>query len=188
MTFPIELPPILGDGVIRLDAPTLDDALAHWRGEDAEMRRRFDDPEPETPKPLEMAQAAMARWINYRAAGGPQFAYALRVDDGVLAGGCELQRPEHDRAQVSWWLFPDYRGRGLASRAARLLCHVAFESMPELRTIEAHIAHDNHPSRHVALSVGFVEAGEVTGDTWAGATVTLKRYVLTGRKIVYVTA
>jgi RimJ/RimL family protein N-acetyltransferase len=178
MTFRIDLPAVLEDGVVLLDAPKLDDAEAHWRGEDAEMRRRFDDPEPSVPKPLEMAQAAMARWIDYRAAGGPQFAYALRVDGGVLAGGCELQRPEHDRAHISWWLFPDYRGHGLASRAARLLCRAAFESMPDLRTIEAHIAHDNHASRHVALNVGFIEGGEVTNDTWAGATVTLQRYVL----------
>ena len=178
MTFRIDLPPVLADGVVRLDSPTPEDALAHWRGEDAEMRRRFDDPEPEVLKPLELAQAAMARWIDGRAAGGPQFAYALRVEGRVLAGGCELQRPEHDRARVSWWLFPNYRGRGLASRAARLLCRGAFDSMPELRAIEAHIAHDNHSSRHVALSVGFIESGDVTSETRARATVTLRRYVL----------
>jgi RimJ/RimL family protein N-acetyltransferase len=174
----IDLPPEIGDGVVRLDAFTLDDATAHWLGEDAEMRRRFDDPDPHTPKPVEQARAAMARWIDYRAAGGPQLAYAVRIADGVLAGGCELQRPEVERAHVSWWVFPTYRRQGLAGRAARLLCRTAFESMAEIRSIEAHIDPDNHASRGVALGAGFVEDGEVVGETWAGAIVTRLRYVL----------
>jgi RimJ/RimL family protein N-acetyltransferase len=178
MNVRIDLPPMLGDGVVRLDAFTLDDAEAHWLGEDAEMRRRFDDPEPHTPKPLEQARASMARWIDYRAAGGPQLAYAVRVADGVLAGGCELQRPEVARAHVSWWVFPAYRGRGLAGRAARLLCRAALESMAEVRRIEAHIDFDNHPSRGVVLGAGFVEDGEIVEGTWAGAVVTRLRYVL----------
>lgn len=174
----IDLPPVLGDDIVRLDAFTLDDAEAHWLGEDAEMRRRFDDPDPHTPKPVEQARAAMARWIDYRAAGGPQFTYAVRVADGGLAGGCELQRPEVEKAHVSWWVFPAYRRQGLAGRAARLLCRAAFESMSELRRIEAHVAHDNHASRGVALGAGFVEDGEVVSETWAGEVVTLLRYVL----------
>jgi [ribosomal protein S5]-alanine N-acetyltransferase len=181
MSLRIDLPPVLGDDLVRLDAPTLEDALAHWRGEDTEMRRRFDDPEPESPKSVEQARTAMARWIGQRAAGGPQFAYALRVPPAVLAGGCELRRPASERAEVSWWVFPACRGRGLAGRAARLLCRAAFASMPELRWIEAHVDHDNHASRRVALSAGFVEAGEIEEGTWSGAIVTRLRYVLGGR-------
>lgn len=181
MSPPIELPPVLDDGVIRLDAFTLDDAAAHWRGEDAEMRRRFDDPEPETTKSLQLAQAAMVRWIGQRVAGGPQFAYALRTAPRLLAGGCELRRPAAERAEVSWWVFPEFRGRGLAGRAARLLCRAAFESMPALRRIEAHIDPDNHASRHVALSGGFVELGEVQDLAWTGTTVTRLRYALERR-------
>jgi RimJ/RimL family protein N-acetyltransferase len=174
----IDLPPVLGDNVVRLDAFTLDDAEAHWLGEDAEMRRRFDDPDPHTPKPVDQALAAMARWIDYRAAGGPQFTYAVRVAGGLLAGGCELQRPEVERAHVSWWVFPAYRRQGLAGRAARLLCQAAFGSMAKLRRIEAHIDPDNHASRGVALGAGFVEDGEVQDESWSGPAVTRLRYVL----------
>jgi RimJ/RimL family protein N-acetyltransferase len=178
MSTPIHLPPSLSDGLVILDAPTLDDAPAHCRGEDAEMRRRFDSPTPETPGSLEQARAAMARWIDQRDHGGPQFAYALRDPPGLLAGGCELRRPAAECAEVSWWLFPDFRHRGLAVRAARLLCRAAFDNMPELRRIEAHIDPDNHASRRVALSGGFVELGEVKDAAWTGVIITRLRYVL----------
>jgi RimJ/RimL family protein N-acetyltransferase len=178
MSTPIRLPAVLSDGVVRLDAPTPDDAVAHWRGEDAEMRRRFDDPEPLTPKSVDLTRAAMVRWIDQRAAGGPQFAYALRDQEGVLAGGCELRRPTPEHAEISWWVFPAFRGRGLAGRAAGLLCRAAFGDMPALRRIEAHIDHDNHASRRVAAVAGFVEDGEIQEATWAGAVVTRLRYVL----------
>ena len=73
--FPMPLPPSLTDGVIRLDSHTVEDAEAHYAGEDMEMVRRFDGVEK---APLENIRGAMRRWIAMRAAGGPQFAYAMR--------------------------------------------------------------------------------------------------------------
>ncbi len=171
--FPTPLPPTLTDGVIRLDTHTVEDAEAHYAGEDMEMVRRFDGVEK---APLEDIRGAMRRWIAMRAAGGPQFAYALRDLSGVLMGGCEMQRRRADTAHMSYWTYAGFRGRGYASRGLALLSAEAAK-IDGVETIEADIAADNLASRAVALRNGFVQAGTVTDKTWRGVVVTLDRYV-----------
>ena len=175
--FPMPLPPMLSDGVVLLDSHTVEDAEAHHAGEDMEMVRRFDGVEK---APLEDIRGAMRRWIAMRAAGGPQFAYALRDLSGVLMGGCEMQRRRPDTAHMSYWLYPAFRGRGYASRGLALLCAEAAK-IDGVETIEADIAADNLASRGVALRNRFVQAGTVTEETWSGAVVTLDRYVRPAR-------
>jgi RimJ/RimL family protein N-acetyltransferase len=175
--FPMPLPPTLGDGVIVLDAHTIEDAEAHHAGEDMEMVRRFDRTEKAT---LEQIRGAMRRWMAMRAARGPQFAYAMRGPAGVLMGGCELQRRRPETAHVSYWLYPAFRGHGYASRGLALLCAEAAK-IEGVETIEADIAADNVASQGVALRNGFVRVGTVTEATWAGAIVTLDRYVRAAR-------
>ncbi|HXQ15109.1 MAG TPA: GNAT family N-acetyltransferase [Caulobacteraceae bacterium] len=176
--FPTPLPPTLTDGVIWLDSHTVEDAEAHHAGEDDEMIRRFDGTEKAT---LDQMRGAMRRWIAMRAAGGPQFAYAMRDSaGGVLMGGCEMQRRRPNTAHVSYWLYPAFRGRGYASRGLALLCAEAAK-IDGIATVEADIAADNLASRGVALRNGFVQAGTVTDKTWSGAIVTLDRYVRPAR-------
>jgi RimJ/RimL family protein N-acetyltransferase len=172
--FPMPLPQTLTDDVILLDAHRVEDAEAHHAGEDDEMIRRFDGAEKAT---LEQMRGAMRHWIAMRAAGGPQFAYAMRdLTGSVLMGGCEMQRPRPDTAHVSYWLYPAFRGHGYASRGLALLCAEAAK-IDGIETIEADIAADNLASQRVALRNGFVQAGSVTDKTWSGAIVTLDRYV-----------
>jgi RimJ/RimL family protein N-acetyltransferase len=172
--FPMPLPQVLTDGVIRLDSHTVEDAETHHAGEDMEMVRRFDGVEK---APLEDIRGAMRRWIAMRAAGGPQFAYAMRdLASGVLVGGCEMQRRRPDTAHMSYWTYAGFRGHGYASRALALLCAEAAK-IAGVETIEADIAADNVASRGVALRNGFVQAGTVTDTTWRGVVVTLDRYV-----------
>lgn len=176
--FPMPLPPTLTDGVIWLDSHTVEDAEAHHAGEDDEMIRRFDGTEKAT---IEQMRGAMRRWIAMRAAGGPQFAYALRDRaGGALMGGCELQRRRADTAHVSYWLYPAFRGRGYASRGLGLLCAEAAK-IDGIETIEADIAADNVASQGVALRNGFVPHGSVADETWTGGTVTRLRFVRPAR-------
>ena len=85
---PIRLPKTLSDGVVVLDGHTLSDAQAHWDGEDAEMVRRFEAPRHAT---LHEVRCTMQRWMDARAAGRPNFCYAIRMSDGLLVGGCEVR-------------------------------------------------------------------------------------------------
>jgi [ribosomal protein S5]-alanine N-acetyltransferase len=59
---------------------------------------------------------------------------------------------------VSYWTFPPFRGRGLASRAVRLVCAYAFAHLGVER-IELYVETDNLASRGVARKAGFVEEG-----------------------------
>jgi RimJ/RimL family protein N-acetyltransferase len=169
----LRLPQSLSDGVILLDAHRLEDAQAHFEGEDEEMRRRFDAPRPPT---LDETRAAMVRWIEARTAGGPMFAYALRHPGGLLMGGCELRLLSPDRASVSYWVFPKFRRRGYAARALALLCQGAV-SIGGLKQIEAHIAPGNIASRRVAERAGFIESGSVEDTSSTGATAMRLRNV-----------
>ena len=171
--FPMPLPPTLTDGVILLDSHTVEDAEAHHAGEDMEMVRRFDGTEKAS---LEQIRGAMRRWIAMRAAGGPQFAYALRDLSGVLMGGCEMQRRRADTAHMSYWTYAGFRGRGYASRGLALLCAEAAK-IDGVERIVAEIAAANLASRSVALRNGFAQAGTVTDTTWRGLVVTLDRFV-----------
>ena len=169
---PIRLPDALTDGVLRLDAPTLADAAAHHAGEDEEMRRRFDSRQRAT---LEEMQAAMQRWIDQRAAGGPQFVYMVRLPDAGLIGGCEIRLITPRTANVSYWIYPQHRRQGHAARAVRLLCAAA-PAIDRLAVLEAHISADNLASRRLAERLGFVATGTADEEAWDGAISTRMIY------------
>jgi len=169
---PLRMPDRLTDGAVVLDLPTLADAEAHNAGEDAEMRLRFEAPRPAT---LDEHRTAFARWIAARAEGGPNIVYAVRVERGALAGGCEIRRLAADRAGVSYWIYPAFRGRDLAAQALALLCAAA-RGVDGLMTIEAHIDPDNLASRRTAEAAGFVQTGEVEDEAWNGRVVSRLLY------------
>src|ERR1700754_484644 len=105
MGAPLRLPERLTDGLIVLDGHTLADADAHWDGEDAEMMRRFEAPRRAT---VDEIRGAIGRWMDGRANGAPNFCYAIRSLEVVLAGGCEvywLKAPE-GALNLSYWCYP----------------------------------------------------------------------------------
>jgi RimJ/RimL family protein N-acetyltransferase len=170
---PIRLPESLTDGEVILDSYTILDAEAHLRGEDEEMLLRFDTSLCST---LEQTRSAIRRWIDARAAGGPMFAYALRQPSPLLMGGCEIRLLSPDRAKVSYWIFPEFRNQGYATRALALLCENAAR-IQEIQEIEAHIDADNVASRRVAERAGFIETGVVEDVSWAGTISSRVLYV-----------
>lgn len=155
MVKPLRPPSHLSDGVVNLDAFAEDDAEAHWAGEDEEMRRRFEAPAPAT---LEQTRGVILCWLAAQQEEGPTTPFAIRDRRGRLMGGCEARRTSDEVVEVSYWLFPDFRGQGLATRALNLLCG-ALAGTGGLHRIEAHIDADNPASWRTAA--GFVRAGEV---------------------------
>jgi RimJ/RimL family protein N-acetyltransferase len=168
-----QLPDSISDGTILLDAYRLEDAEAHLSGEDEEMRRRFDAVRPAS---LDETRRAIKRWIAGRARGGPMFAYAVRDVSGRLMGGCELRMRSADSANVSYWLFPQFRGRGHALQALNLVCE-ASERIAGLNRLELRISPDNESSRRVAERGGFLQTGTIEEKGGTGAVSMMIAYV-----------
>jgi len=149
--------PRLSDGVIVLDRHTPADAEAHLAGEDEEQARRFGwYPAAST---LAGVRRAIERWQSEWASGGRTRAFAVRDEEtGALAGGCEIRLGDNRIAEMSYWVFPPFRGRGYAGRAIAVACDWAFAELGVER-MEIYVEPDNLPSRGAALRAGFIEEG-----------------------------
>jgi ribosomal-protein-alanine N-acetyltransferase len=117
-------------------------------------------------------RAAIRGWQKQWRSGGRTRAFAARdARSGELVGGCEIRLREHGIAELSYWVFPSNRGRGMACRAVRLACDYAFADLGVER-VELYIEPDNLASRGVARSAGFREEGVLRSQ---GVTVTGER-------------
>jgi [ribosomal protein S5]-alanine N-acetyltransferase len=84
----------------------------------------------------------------------------VHTDDRTLAGdGGFKGRPNGaGEVEIGYALVPEYRGRGLATEAARGLVRWAF-SHPEVATVRAETLHDGHASIRVLGKLGMRFAG-----------------------------
>lgn len=115
------------------------------------------------PVPVPYTTADAAAFVDMAAAGwagGGDATFAIvERPSGRLAGMVGLHpsgRPT--RAAVGYWLAPGARGRGLATRAVRLLAGWAFED-PALERLELTTLVGNDASGRVALRAGFRREG-----------------------------
>ena len=148
--------PVLSDGVVILDSLTLSDAYTHWAGEDEEQARRFGwYPRRST---LEGVRAFIQEGHRQWREGGPRRTVAIRLADSrTLIGGCETRLQADGSAEVSWWIFPEFRGQELATRGVRLMLRY-FSTTRGIKKFVALIEPDNHASRGVAHNAGFIES------------------------------
>jgi RimJ/RimL family protein N-acetyltransferase len=147
----------LSDGDLVLDAFTLRDVDAHLAGEDEEHARRFGWYPARSTR--ETVRAAIRLWQREWRSNGRTRALAARDErTGELIGGCEIRLGKDGIAEMSYWVFPAERGRGLASRIARLACNYAFVDLGVER-MEVYVEPDNVASRRAAQNAGFVEEG-----------------------------
>lgn len=105
------------------------------------------------------AREESADWIASRPeAWAQQEAYSFAVIDTqtrTFLGGCGLNQIDalHGVANLGYWVRSDRTGRGVATRAARLVACFGFESL-ELHRIEILMQPANVGSRRVAEKVG----------------------------------
>jgi len=112
----------------------------------------------EPPLSLEDRRALIDRWASEWAAGGDCI-YGIFAD-GQVAGSCGLHRRlEAGGIEIGYWLHPDYTGRGIATRAARLLTAAAFTD-PQIELVEIHHDRANSSSAGVPRRLGFELVGE----------------------------
>jgi RimJ/RimL family protein N-acetyltransferase len=104
------------------------------------------------------ARAFMQRrygWIHHGTAA--PFAVVSRSDQARLLGSISLMRFawEHARAEVGYWLAPEARRQGHATRAVRLLSRWGFATL-RLHRVELLAAIENPASQRVAERCGFI--------------------------------
>jgi RimJ/RimL family protein N-acetyltransferase len=93
-------------------------------------------------------------------ARGVLFPYLIEnTTDGSILGGITLRHfdPMRGVIEVGYWLFPDARGRGMATRAVRAVAREAFAS--GLSRIEANVRIGNDASERVLERAGFTREG-----------------------------
>jgi RimJ/RimL family protein N-acetyltransferase len=93
-------------------------------------------------------------------ARGVLFPYAIEdTTDGSILGGLTLRHfdPMRGVIEVGYWLFPEARGRGLATRAVRAVAREAFAS--GISRIEANVRIGNDVSERVLERAGFTREG-----------------------------
>jgi len=143
----------------------LDDiVLRPWRpGDVARLHAAGQDPEVARwvylaqPFDVEAARAylegAMALW---REGTGASFAIVDRADE--LLGAVTRFGPEGHGATVGLWLVPGGRGRGIGTRALRLVLDWTFATTDVLR-IDCYIEVGNEASMRMVERVGFRREG-----------------------------
>jgi RimJ/RimL family protein N-acetyltransferase len=142
---------VAGDVALRVLRP--EDAPAWLAGEDAEQLRWFESP----PAELRHVLAAIERWRSGWRDGGPVRHWGVWVG-AEIAGGVELRVRDDGRANVSYLVFPDHRGRGLAAAAVRLAAAWAFDQIG-VSALVAVVDERNLASRRTAEASGFVPDG-----------------------------
>ncbi len=156
---PIELPVEgLSDGVIRLrphadaDIPAIVDACR-----DPEIPRWTRVPDGYTERDARKWFGAQDR---KRAAAESLELLIVDVETDELLGSIGLVDIDADErvGDLGYWLAPQARGRGIMTRAIRLISRWTFETLPVDRiSIVADV--DNGPSRRVAERAGFTYEG-----------------------------
>jgi RimJ/RimL family protein N-acetyltransferase len=154
---PLPTPP-LGDGVVALRPWRQADIAAQLEAFSDPLFERFSDWAPGThadgARHLVEQEAARLR--------GEQLELALVEprDVDVVLGGVSLNNVSlsQGRAAVGYWLAPEARGRGIATRGVRLLARWAFDSLGVAR-LELTCGPDNDASQRVAARCGFTREG-----------------------------
>jgi RimJ/RimL family protein N-acetyltransferase len=156
--FPPPEPP-LTDGVVVLRPPRDADAPAIAAAcRDPEIARWIPVPIPYEVEDARMFVAFAADgWTSGRE---PTFVIADATSQ-ALAGAIAIHRrpDEAGKAAVGYWLAPEARGRGFATRAVRLIARWAFDVEPGLVRLELLTLVGNEASGRVALRAGFQREG-----------------------------
>jgi [ribosomal protein S5]-alanine N-acetyltransferase len=156
---PLPEPP-LEDGVVRVRGWRPDDLWARveaWR--DPSLMRFMLQPAPAEPS-VDDAAAWLAVRERRREQGEALFLVVAEVADDRACGSVWLWNVDaaNRRGEVGYWLLREARGRGLATRAVRLVCAYAFEKL-RLERLELFTLPGNAASERVAERAGFQREG-----------------------------
>lgn len=148
--------PQLSDGVISLVPFGLQHAKLHLAGEDDELVRWLNGG-PGTKERVEAYARRCEQWWIDQGDADPR-AFAIMVDEsGSQAGYIDLRfKADYitdGQVNISYGLYPQWRGRGLVTRAVHLICDYATQEGATQAVIRS--APGNPKSAAVAQRAGF---------------------------------
>jgi RimJ/RimL family protein N-acetyltransferase len=143
-------PPLKDEG-ITLRPPEEQDLAAIERGiRDPDVVRSFGYP---TLSAEELLELNRRRWDDGQAA-----TFAICDAAGACVGHVFLNLADADRGSIGYWLLPEARGKGLASRAVRLVSRWALRDL-RLARLGLTTEPSNRDSLRVAERCGFQREG-----------------------------
>jgi RimJ/RimL family protein N-acetyltransferase len=147
---------VLTDGLVTLRPFEPGDAPATFAAcQDALIAHFLPIPHPYT-------EANAREWVSARQGdwdGDAERSFAVTdADTGEFVGAIWQHRGAEHRAEVGYWLAPGARGRGIATRALRLVRDWSLDDCGIIR-LELFTHPDNHASGGVALRAGFAREG-----------------------------
>jgi len=105
---------------------------------------------------LEETRSQMKFFAGLEASGTGSWWAVCSAVDGVFYGGCGLNNldKEHQKAEIGFWLLPQFWGKGIISAAVSLVCNYGF-TVFHLNRIEAIIESENINSKKVMERMKF---------------------------------
>jgi RimJ/RimL family protein N-acetyltransferase len=82
------------------------------------------------------------------------------VEAGSVVGSVGLHLAKHETGGIGYWCAPEARGRGLTTRAVRMLCRYGLVEL-QLERLQLTTDIDNCASQRVAETVGFQREGVI---------------------------
>lgn len=91
----------------------------------------------------------MPPWIGY-----------LAFEEKQCVGTCAFKAPQKDNCvEIAYFTFPEYEGKGVATRMAQTLLKVAFDTIPDIKIVAQTLPEEN-ASTTVLKKLGFQFTGE----------------------------
>ena len=111
---------------------------------------------------------------------GVWWALENRNKPGILIGACGVNSwsHTHNKAELGYWLLPEYWGQGVMQECIPAIVAYLF-SKTRLRRLEAHVESENESSKRVLLRNGFLLEGTFKESEWKnGRYITVEYYAL----------
>lgn len=151
--------PTLSDGEVVLRPWTFDDVDVSRLQRDQEVSHGFGFPAVNAL--AENARQAIEQRHRAYADSRRVVSFVVR-HQAQVAGTVEVRQSGDGSGELSWVVFPDHRGQGVATRAVQLLIRYAFDGLG-LHRVAAHAEPNDRASLRIASRTGLRREGLVRG-------------------------
>jgi ribosomal-protein-alanine N-acetyltransferase len=116
--------------------------------------------------PAEAAEVLTSIAALYQRNGfEPPWTGYLAFEGERCVGTCAfVAPPRENRVEISYFTFPGNEGRAVATRMARALIAIAFETLPGI-VVTANTLPEENASTRILKKLGFAKAGEIDHPT-----------------------